>query len=284
MLLGKGLQIMQKKTKSRIFKSITAVILCTVLVLTSVPFALSAGAYDPIPTFPSDKDDREVSAFTNENGGITVVYPQATANTSRKTKTVSGYMLELVDLGLATEPHTDTVLLRKTVTPSGSAPYESDFTQAEIATVLGDGLLETHRYNVTVTAIDSEGWMSEELNAIVSDVPTYEYDYDTYAPLTADDHAMREMMTFESAAESSGSSYGTNSDEYQKNAECLDYTGATEQTGAKDVTTGLDTKAQRFYFKTMPTSETNTFDITWSRQTWDFAGRKRFGIGLTLHR
>lgn len=273
MLLGKGLQIMQKKTKSRIFKSITAVILCTVLVLTSVPFALSAGAYDPIPTFPSDKADREVSAFTNENGGITVVYPQATANTSRKTKTVTGYMLELVDLGLATEPHTDTVLLRKTVTPSGTAPYESEFTQAEIATVLGDGLLETHRYNITVTAIDSEGWMSEELNAIVSDVPTYEYDYDTYSPLTADDHAMREMMTFEaSASTDSGNAYGLGSSDYIKDAECLDYTGATEQTGAKDVTTGVDTKAQRFYFKTMPTSETNTFDITWSRQTWDFDG------------
>lgn len=264
---------MQKKTKSRIFKSITAVILCTVLVLTSVPFALSAGAYDPIPTFSSDRDEREVSAFTNEEGGITVVYPQATANTSRKAKTVTGYMLELVDLGLSTEPHTDTVLLRKTVTPTGSAPYESEFTKAEIATVLGDGLLETHRYNITVVAIDSEGWMSEELNATVSDVPTYEYNYDIYAPLTADDHAMREMMTFEaSSSDDSGNAYGLGSNDYIKSADCLDFTGATEQTGAKDVTSGVDTKAQRFYFKTLPTTENNTFDITWSRQTWDFAG------------
>ena len=69
MLLGKGLQIMQKKTKSRIFKSITAVILCTVLVLTSVPFALSAGAYDPIPTFPSDKADRRYNGSLSAGDG-----------------------------------------------------------------------------------------------------------------------------------------------------------------------------------------------------------------------
>lgn len=264
---------MQKRTKSRVLKSIIALALCVVLVLTSVPFALAAGAYDPIPTFPTDKDERAVSAYTNDDGGITVVYPQATANTSRKAKTVTGYMLELVDLGLLTEAYTDTVLLRKTVTPTGSAPYESEFTKDEIATVLADGLLETHRYNVTVVAIDSEGWMSEELNAIVSDVPTFEYDYNIYTPLVADEHAMREMLTFESSSSSdSGDSSGLGTDDYIKVASCLDNTGATEQTGAKDVTTGTDTKAQRFYFKTLPTETTNTFDILWSRQTWDFSG------------
>ncbi len=269
----KGVRFMQKRTKSRVIKSVTALVLCAVLVLTSVPFALSAGAYDPIPTFSSNEEERDVSAYTNDDGGITVVYPQATANTSRKAKTVTGYMLELVDLGLLTEAHTDTVLLRKTVAPTGSAPYESEFTKDEIATVLADGLLETHRYNVTVVAIDSEGWMSEELNAIVSDVPTFEYDYDIYTPLVADEHAMREMLTFESSSSSdSGNSYGLGTDDYIKVASCLDNTGATEQTGAKDVTTGTDTKAQRFYFKTLPTETTNTFDILWSRQTWDFSG------------
>ncbi len=264
---------MQKNAKNRVIKSITAVALCAVMLLTSVPFAFSAGAYDPIPTFSSNAEEREVSAYTNDDGGITVVYPQATANTSRKTKTVTGYMLELVDLGLFTEAHTDTVLLRKTVTPTGSAPYESEFTEDEIATVLADGLLETHRYNVTVVAIDSEGWMSEELNASVSDVPNYEYDYNIYEPLNADEHAMREMLTFESSSSSdSGDASGLGTDDYIKVASCIDNTGATEQTGAKDVTTGTDTKAQRFYFKTLPTETTNTFDILWSRQTWDFSG------------
>lgn len=52
---------MQKISKIKIGKSITAVLLCVVLLVTSIPMVLAAGEgeYDPIPTFTeSDKGKR----------------------------------------------------------------------------------------------------------------------------------------------------------------------------------------------------------------------------------
>ena len=106
-------------------------------------------------------------------------------------------MLELVDLGTYTEVHTSTVLLRKMVSPTGTAPYTAEITADEIKTKVPAGLSDDHRYNITITAYDSDGWFSEAVNAYVSDVPTYVYDADAYAPVTNNVLAMREILTFD---------------------------------------------------------------------------------------
>ncbi len=299
---------MQKNSKIKIGKSITAVLLCVVLLVTSLPLVLAKdpGTYDPVPTFAED-DKSDLSAVLGDDGGITVSFPAAKVSNRKTAKSVSGYMLELVDLGTYTEVHTSTILLRKMVSPTGTAPYTAEITADEISKAIekriGEGLsgydesggklLENHRYNVSVTAYDSEGWFSETLNAFVSDIPVYVYDKDAYAPVTNNALAAREVLTFEGKANSGDghgkySDYGTNertdsdnntrgstgSLDFMQSGGHLSYGGMTDQVGADSPTAGaVDTKGYRLRIESAVTQDSpQSFDTAWSRQTWDPSG------------
>lgn len=281
---------MQKNSKIKIGKSITAVLLCVVLLVTSIPMVLAAGEgeYDPIPTF-TESDKREAAATLNDDGGITVSFPAAKVSERKTgTKTIDGYMLELVDLGTYTEVHTSTVLLRKMVSPTGTAPYTAEITADEIKTKVPAGLSDDHRYNITITAYDSDGWFSEAVNAYVSDVPTYVYDADAYAPVTNNVLAMREVLTFDKKgqADSHGSfsDAGTNertaevnnvrstsgSLDYMQEGNHLSFEGRTDGVGVKD--TGNSYGYAMRIESAATTDSPQSFDTTWSRQTWDPTG------------
>ena len=291
---------MQRDKKIKLGKSITALLLSIVLLVTSVPFTLAAGpgTYDPIPTF-NDDDAREVSASINADGGISVSFPEATVSVLKKAKTISGYMLELVDLGTYTSLHTDTVILRKIVKPTGTAPYSAEITKAEIEQKLSTGLLEDHRYNVSVVAFDSEGWFSEPVNAYVSDVPTFIYDESEYAPVTPNAYAAREILTFEGKSDddnhgtysSSGTTERTQDDnntrgksasfDFMQEGNHLTYGGSTNDVGEKKYTYDASgnltdysrTKGYSMRIESAPTEAVpQVFDVAWSRQTWDPAG------------
>lgn len=281
---------MQKNSKIKIGKSITAVLLCVVLLVTSIPMVLAAGEgeYDPIPTF-TESDKREAAATLNDDGGITVSFPAAKVSERKTgTKTIDGYMLELVDLGTYTEVHTSTVLLRKMVSPTGTAPYTAEITADEIKTKVPAGLSDDHRYNITITAYDSDGWFSEAVNAYVSDVPTYVYNADAYAPVTNNVLAMREVLTFDKKgqADSHGSfsDYGTDertaeinnvrstsgSLDYMQEGNHLTVGGRTDGVGVKD--TGNSYGYAMRIESAATTDSPQSFDTTWSRQTWDPTG------------
>lgn len=281
---------MQKNSKIKIGKSITAVLLCVVLLVTSIPMVLAAGEgeYDPIPTF-TESDKREAAATLNDDGGITVSFPAAKVSERKTgTKTIDGYMLELVDLGTYTEVHTSTVLLRKMVSPTGTAPYTAEITADEIKTKVPAGLSDDHRYNITITAYDSDGWFSEAVNAYVSDVPTYVYNADAYAPVTNNVLAMREVLTFDKKgqADSHGSfsDAGTNertsevnnvrstsgSLDYMQEGNRLSFEGRTDGVGVKD--TGNSYGYAMRIESAATTDSPQSFDTSWSRQTWDPTG------------
>lgn len=281
---------MQKNSKIKIGKSITAVLLCVVLLVTSIPMVLAAGEgeYDPIPTF-TESDKREAAATLNDDGGITVSFPAAKVSERKTgTKTIDGYMLELVDLGTYTEVHTSTVLLRKMVSPTGTAPYTAEITADEIKTKVPAGLSDDHRYNITITAYDSDGWFSEAVNAYVSDVPTYVYDADAYAPVTNNVLAMREVLTFDKKGQAddhgSFSDAGTNertaeinnvrstsgSLDYMQEGNHLSFEGRTDGVGVKD--TGNSYGYAMRIESAATTDSPQSFDTTWSRQTWDPTG------------
>lgn len=281
---------MQKISKIKIGKSITAVLLCVVLLVTSIPMVLAAGEgeYDPIPTF-TESDKREAAATLNDDGGITVSFPAAKVSERKTgTKTIDGYMLELVDLGTYTEVHTSTVLLRKMVSPTGTAPYTAEITADEIKTKVPAGLSDDHRYNITITAYDSDGWFSEAVNAYVSDVPTYVYDASAYAPVTNNVLAMREILTFDKkgTADDHGSFSDTGINErtaevnnvrstsgsldYMQEGNHLSFEGRTDGVGVKD--TG-DSYGYAMRIESAATTDSpQSFDTTWSRQTWDPKG------------
>lgn len=281
---------MQKNSKIKIGKSITAVLLCVVLLVTSIPMVLAAGEgeYDPIPTF-TESDKREAAATLNDDGGITVSFPAAKVSERKTgTKTIDGYMLELVDLGTYTEVHTSTVLLRKMVSPTGTAPYTAEITADEIKTKVPAGLSDDHRYNITITAYDSDGWFSEAVNAYVSDVPTYVYNADAYAPVTNNVLAMREILTFDKKGNAddhgSFSDAGTNertaevnnvrstsgSLDYMQEGNHLSFEGRTDGVGVKDTGNSYG-YAMRIESAATPDSP-QSFDTSWSRQTWDPTG------------
>lgn len=281
---------MQKNSKIKIGKSITAVLLCVVLLVTSIPMVLAAGEgeYDPIPTF-TESDKREAAATLNDDGGITVSFPAAKVSERKTgTKTIDGYMLELVDLGTYTEVHTSTVLLRKMVSPTGTAPYTAEITADEIKTKVPAGLSDDHRYNITITAYDSDGWFSEAVNAYVSDVPTYVYVADAYAPVTNNVLAMREILTFDKKGNAddhgSFSDAGTNertaevnnvrstsgSLDYMQEGNHLSFEGRTDGVGVKD--TGNSYGYAMRIESAATTDSPQSFDTSWSRQTWDPTG------------
>ena len=281
---------MQKNSKIKIGKSITAVLLCVVLLVTSIPMVLAAGEgeYDPIPTF-TESDKREAAATLNDDGGITVSFPAAKVSERKTgTKTIDGYMLELVDLGTYTEVHTSTVLLRKMVSPTGTAPYTAEITADEIKTKVPAGLSDDHRYNITITAYDSDGWFSEAVNAYVSDVPTYVYNADAYAPVTNNVLAMREILTFDKKGNAddhgSFSDAGTNertaevnnvrstsgSLDYMQEGNHLSFEGRTDGVGVKD--TGNSYGYAMRIESAATTDSPQSFDTSWSRQTWDPTG------------
>ena len=281
---------MQKISKIKIGKSITAVLLCVVLLVTSIPMVLAAGEgeYDPIPTF-TESDKREAAATLNDDGGITVSFPAAKVSERKTgTKTIDGYMLELVDLGTYTEVHTSTVLLRKMVSPTGTAPYTAEITADEIKTKVPAGLSDDHRYNITITAYDSDGWFSEAVNAYVSDVPTYVYDASAYAPVTNNVLAVREVLTFDKkgTADDHGSFSDTGINErtaevnnvrstsgsldYMQEGNHLSVEGRTDGVGVKD--TGNSYGYAMRIESAATTDSPQSFDTAWSRQTWDPTG------------
>mgnify|MGYP000481541337 FL=1 len=281
---------MQKNSKIKIGKSITAVLLCVVLLVTSIPMVLAAGEgeYDPIPTF-TESDKREAAATLNDDGGITVSFPAAKVSERKTgTKTIDGYVLELVDLGTYTEVHTSTVLLRKMVSPTGTAPYTAEITADEIKTKVPAGLSDDHRYNITITAYDSDGWFSEAVNAYVSDVPTYVYDASAYAPVTNNVLAVREVLTFDKkgTADDHGSFSDTGINErtaevnnvrstsgsldYMQEGNHLSVEGRTDGVGVKD--TGNSYGYAMRIESAATTDSPQSFDTSWSRQTWDPTG------------
>lgn len=281
---------MQKNSKIKIGKSITAVLLCVVLLVTSIPMVLAAGEgeYDPVPTF-TESDKREAAATLNDDGGITVSFPAAKVSERKTgTKTIDGYMLELVDLGTYTEVHTSTVLLRKMVSPTGTAPYTAEITADEIKTKVPAGLSDDHRYNITITAYDSDGWFSEAVNAYVSDVPTYVYDASAYAPVTNNVLAVREVLTFDKkgTADDHGSFSDTGINErtaevnnvrstsgsldYMQEGNHISFEGRTDGVGVKD--TGNSYGYAMRIESAATTDSPQSFDTSWSRQTWDPTG------------
>lgn len=281
---------MQKNSKIKIGKSITAVLLCVVLLVTSIPMVLAAGEgeYDPVPTF-TESDKREAAATLNADGGITVSFPAAKVSERKTgTKTIDGYMLELVDLGTYTEVHTSTVLLRKMVSPTGTAPYTAEITADEIKTKVPAGLSDDHRYNITITAYDSDGWFSEAVNAYVSDVPTYVYNADAYAPVTNNVLAVREILTFDKKgnADDHGSFSDTGINErtaevnnvrstsgsldYMQEGNHISFEGRTDGVGVKD--TGNSYGYAMRIESAATTDSPQSFDTSWSRQTWDPTG------------
>ena len=265
-----------KKHAKKALRSVLAFAMAVVLLATSLPIAFAAGDYDPTPVF---SEDATLWAWVTDDGDVQVIYPQATPNTEYiSDKHIATYYITLYDLGPLTEVHndpaTETVPQAQIVVDASTATFALDgtetatFTAAELANK-GVTLDDTHRFSVEVLAQDSTGWVSEPLTTVVSDVPQFVYDEESYNPLTEDPNAMREMMMFE-AKNNNGESYvddngiGSGRLNYVQSGDQLQMLGKIDQAGVENAD-GVDSAA--YGFRVNGTGA-QSFNTTYSRQHW----------------
>ncbi len=251
--------------KKKFPKKLLAIFLSFVMIATSVPLGImsvAAGAYDPAPKFSDDAIEEGARAWLDDDGNVHVAYPAANAEDTYKGEelSIAFYILELVNMGSKNSSHTNVVL--DTIKVTGTSGI---FPAADIGKID----LENNRYSVTVTAVDTENWFSLPLYTTVTEVPTFEYDAERYQVFTADTTAAREIMTYDSGSDDGAVTGGV-----------LQYLGSTPQVGVEDET-GKDTNALRFMMRSQPTS-TQTFDTSYSRQTWDYVGADEVWFWMDL--
>lgn len=279
-----------KKHAKKALRSVLAFAMAVVLLATSLPIAFAAGTYDPTPVFSKDAT---LWAWVTDNGDVQVIYPQATPNTEYiSDKRIATYYITLYDLGPLTEVHndpaTETVPQAQIVVDASTATFASDgtetatFTAAALANK-GVTLDDTHRFSVEVLAQDSTGWVSEPLTTVVSDVPQFVYDAESYNPLTEEPQAIREMMLFE-AKNNDGTGFvsenGTGGGrlDYVQDGNQLEFVGRTAQAGVENAD-GVDSYA--YGFRVLGTGA-QSFSTTYSRQHWIAEGAEEVWFWFDL--
>ena len=279
-----------KKHAKKALRSVLAFAMAVVLLATSLPIAFAAGTYDPTPVF---SEDATLWAWVTDDGDVQVIYPQATPNTDYiSDKHIATYYITLYDLGPLTEVHndpaTETVPQAQIVVDASASAFALDgtgtvtFTAATLANK-GVTLDDTHRFSVEVLAQDSTGWVSEPLTTVVSDVPQFVYDEESYNPLTEDPNAMREMMLFE-AKNNDGTGFvsdnGTGGGrlDYVQDGNQLEFVGRTAQAGVENAS-GVDSYA--YGFRVLGTGA-QSFNTTYSRQHWIAEGAQEVWFWFDL--
>lgn len=267
------------KTKKGL-KRIAALLMCVVLLATSLPIALAAnGAYNPAPYFTQKAQEKGAAAWLDAEGNLQIRFPAATGrpthavwsknpDEAKDVKAIDYYIVELSDLGGKLEKHNTTppVLRSKKVMASEIVSMEEGdtlqtmFTAAEIGDLLN---VDDNRYNVAITAVDEAGWFSLTLNALIFDVPEFTFDINKFEVLSEDAFAMREMMRFEVAGDYSG---------YVQTGNTINKVGTASQTGTDDPATGINSTGYRILITGRPGEGGQIFDTPESRQTWDFTG------------
>lgn len=258
--------------KKNISKKVLAIFLSIVIIAMSVPFAIvgsAAGLYDPAPYFDDAAIEEGARAWVDNDGNVQVVFPSATAQPAYNGDplSIAFYILELVDTGAKNASHTKVILDTIKVSANTRARTNSAvFAAADI----GNIDLENKRYSVTVTAVDSENWFSQSIYTTVTDVPTFIYDGSHFEQFSTSSTAVREIMTFEKGTDDGVATGGQ-----------LLYMGVAQQAGTENVNGAGDTSALRFIMYNQPTG-TQTFDTSYSRQTWDFKGAEEMWYWMDL--
>lgn len=256
---------MKKKLSS---KKCIALILAVVMIFSSIPFMMvgaeDGNKYDPAPYFDESAVNSGADAWVDDDGNVQVTFPAATPKETFKGEAtnIAFYILELIDMGAKDSVHQQNVL--KTIKATGTS---ATFKTADIGTFD----FENKRYSVTITAVDNENWFSQPIYTTVTSVPTVKLNPDNFQYFSTSDTAVREIMTFEKGTDDGVATGGQ-----------LLYMGAAAETGTDDLTDNIgDTSALRFIMNDKPTG-TQTFDTSFSRQTWDFKGATEMWYWMDL--
>lgn len=305
--------------KKKWLKSITAVAMSIVLLVTTVPLVFAVTPtpqkYNPSPIFSDASREQGAASWLSEDGSVFVEFPSAQGGLTYEgykqkeadrltlgdeaveqktypTKDIVAYVLELYDLGGKLTAHDITSKEPLTVTVDATgAPvsYAGGAIRAQFSKAEVDGWggvdLTNRRYSVTITAVDEDGWLSQEMYTYVSDVPIFSLTDEEMMPMTTHPNAMREMMCFEGKKTDQQSDNGVGKAmDYKESGGSVSVKGKAEQAGAinaaADITT--DTSAYRILITGKPGADGQSVDTAWSRQTYDYTGAKEIWFWMDL--
>ncbi len=305
-------------------KNITALAMSIVLIVTTVPLVLAVDvtpqAYNPAPSFSDAAREQGAAAWLEEDGDIMVEFPSAEGGLTYQgykqkeaerqtlgdagveaktyeTKEIAAYVLELYDLGSKLSVH-DTPQNPVTVSVdaagaavgySANGTISAKIPKAKIDEKFPDGIdLTGRRYNVTISAVDKDGWISRQMYTYVSDVPIFSLTDEEMMPMTSHEYAMREMVRFEGrpkdelAAVLSDSGDGSKVLDRVESGGTIETKGKVDQTGTRDPNGTTDTASYRILIKGTPPAGGQSFDTAWSRETWSYAGAEEVWFWLDL--
>lgn len=299
-------------------KSMTAVAMSVVLLVTTVPIVLAVDSnpqkYNPSPIFDAAAREQGAAAWLDEDGNVRVEFPsadggltyagykqkeaerltlgdEAVEQRTYQTKDIAAYSLELYDLGsklsaYEVDPNPLTISIDAAHAAVGMSTDNTISAMFPKEKVDEKGIdLTNRRYSVTITAVDEDGWLSQELYTYVSDVPIFSLTDEEMMPMTAHENAMREMMCFEGNKTEQQSSNGIDKAmDYKQAGDTISAKGKAEQAGAVNAAANIttDTSAYRILITAKPGANGQSFDTAWSRQTYDYTGAKEIWFWMDL--
>lgn len=274
---------MKKKLSS---KKCIAIALALVMIITSIPLmmvgAVTAGAYDPAPYWGDDPTDKygaintNFVATLNTDGSVSISFPDANAQKTYNgsaDKTIDKYVFTLTkmqDNGERKEIYSEVFTKAQVATGTEGAKYPNNI-------YYGPGGLESlpdydvqSTYDVAIMAIDSDGWFSDKIHTLLSDVPYYDISAD-FSP--NETWVAREMLLFGGAGKAQINNQGQTSDGKASGRDYKVYSGSKIDTNGYLPEMGYDRAdggAYRFWINGEYDGTPYSVQTTWSRSHYNF--------------
>ncbi len=296
--------------KKNISKKVLAVLLSFVILVTTIPFvivgAVGTGSYDPAPYWGDGGSygaaNTNFVATLNADGSVSVAFPHANPASTWDTytaaspakKSISSYIFtitKLEDDGTRTEIWSENIQNRNGVTPGGGT-FTIDTTEGNNypntiyyypgALTSLDTYEADASYDVSIQAVDSDGWVSDKIHTLLTATPFYVIN-DDFSP--NESWVVREMLLFETKgsaqvnanAQSDTGVDGSMYTEMHRTQSQIDYVyNANDLVNVDGQMAGMGyngSAAYRFWINQSygKANTPFTFETTWSRTHYDFS-------------
>lgn len=274
---------MKKKLSS---KKCIAIALALVMIITSIPLmmvgAVTTGLYDPAPYWGDDPTDKygaintNFVATLNTDGSVSISFPDANAQktyNSSADKTIDKYVFTLTkmqDNGERKEIYSEVFTKAQVATGTEGAKYPNNI-------YYGPGGLESlpdydvqSTYDVAIMAIDSDGWFSDKIHTLLSDVPYYDISAD-FSP--NETWVAREMLLFGGKGTAQINGVAQTADGKENNRDYKVYSGSKIDANGYLAEMGYDRAdggAYRFWINGEYDGTPYSVQTTWSRSHYNF--------------
>ena len=256
------------------------------MIITSIPLmmvgAVTTGAYDPAPYWGDDPTDKygaintNFVATLNTDGSVDISFPNANAQktyNSSADKTIEKYVFTLTkmqDNGERKEIYSEVFTKAQVATGTVGAKYPNNI-------YYGPGVLESFpdydvqsTYDVAIMAIDSDGWFSDKIHTLLSDVPYYDISAD-FSP--NETWVAREMLLFGGKGNAQINGEPQTPDGKENNRDYMVYSGSKINTDGYLAGMGYDQTtggAYRFWINGEYDGTPYSVQTTWSRSHYNF--------------